>query len=423
VRSIGTVAFAATIVNVVVGTAIFTLPAAVAMAAGALAPLCFLLCAVLMAGVVICFAEAGSRVPTSGGAYGTVEAAFGPAAGYVTGALLVVTSVLSSGAIAAAVAGIAGGVAPALAGGGPRIATILAIYTLITVPNLRSVHATASLVTAATVLKLLPLVLFVLLGLLTWNHVPPPSCAAPPVTAAGFGRALILTLFAFEGMETALMNSGEVRDPNRTVPRALFLAMIFVLVLYLGVQLSAQHLLGPGLAFAAAPLADAAGQVSPIARTLLLGAGGVSMLAWMASDVLGNSRMLFAFARDGQLPNWFGDLHPRLHVPVNAALSYVCVGAVLALTGSFQELIVLSSLGTVVIYALACGAALRLHNRRVALAGKPLGFKGLPVAAGLGLIGLLALVAQAQWVEIAGTAAVVAASLGLYAAMKKLRGA
>ncbi len=106
--------------NVVVGTAIFTLPAAVAMDAGALAPLCFLLCAVLMAGVVICFAEAGSRVPTSGGAYGTVEAAFGPAAGYVTGVLLVVTSVLASGAIAAAVADIIGGVMPALSGAGPR---------------------------------------------------------------------------------------------------------------------------------------------------------------------------------------------------------------------------------------------------------------------------------------------------------------
>ncbi len=131
--------------------------------------------------------------------------------------------------------------------------------------------------------------------------------------------------------------------------------MIFVLVLYLGVQLSAQHLLGPGLAFASAPLADAAGQVSPIARALLLGAGGFSMLVFMASDVLGNSRMLFAFGRDGQLPDWFGRLHPRLHVPVNAVLTYVSIGAVLALTGSFQELIVLSSLGTVVIYALACG--------------------------------------------------------------------
>ncbi len=420
VRSMGTLALAAAIVNGVVGSAIFQLPAAVAQLAGHLAPAAYLICAVLMAGVVICFAEAGSRVPTSGGAYGTVEAAFGPAAAYVVGILLVVTSVLSSGGIAAAIADILGTVVAGISTGVPRIGLVLAIYGIMTWANLVGVRRTAQVVTGATAVKLIPLLLFILLGVVTWGHSPPSGPPAPHVTVIGFGRALILTLFAFEGMETVLMASGEVRAPNRTVPRALFVSMLFILVLYLGVQLSAQHLLGALLPQAGAPLADAAGQVSQVARAVMLSAAALSMLVWMASDVMGNSRMLFAFSRDRLLPAWFGRLN-RHHVPVNAVLSYVAVGAVLALTGSFVELVVLASLGTVVIYALTCGAALVLHRRGVALAGKPLGFPGLPVAAGLGMLGLVGMVFAAQWIEIAGTAAVVVASLGLFYAMRWAR--
>ncbi len=421
VRGIGTSGLAAAVINGVVGAGIFTLPAAVALQAGAASPLAYLTCALIMAGVVVCFAEAGSRVPTSGGAYGTVEAAFGPAAGFVTGMLLMISDLLASGGIAAAVADMAGTMAPALAAGPPRLAFITAVFLTVGAANLVGVRTTARLITGATAIKLLPLLFFVGLGLATLGLAPPPGPAPTPVTLPGFGRALIITLFAFEGMETALMASGEVRHPNRTLPRALFLAMLFVLALYLGVQLSAQHLLGGTLAHAAAPLAEAAGRVSPPARVLMLGAAGLSMLSWMASDVLGTSRMLFAFGRDGRLPAWFGTLHPRSHVPANAVVIYSLAAGVLAMTGSFLELVVLSSLAAVTIYFLACAAALVLHRRRVALAGPPLGFRALPVAAGVGLLGMTAMVVSASWAEKAGLAGVVAGSLAIYAAMQGVR--
>jgi amino acid transporter len=421
VRGIGTAGLAASIVNVVVGSAIFTLPAVISLEAGAASAISYLVCAFIMAGVVICFAEAGSRVPTSGGAYGTVEAAFGPATGYVVGALLVVTSALASGGISAALAGMVGAVVPALSGTVPRDIIILGIYAVIVWANLTNVRRTAQIITLATVVKLVPLVLFALLGLLTLGHPPPSGPPSPPVTLGGFGRASILALFAFEGLETALMNSGEVRDPSRTVPRALFLSMLFVLALYLGVQLSAQHLLGGLLPHAEAPLADAAGTISPALRALMLAAAGLSMFVWLASDALGNSRLLFAFSRDRQLPLWFSHLSARHHVPSNAVLCYVAVCAGFALTGSFLELIMLSSLGTVVIYLLACPAALVLHQRNVAHAGKPLGFKALPAAAAVGVAGMIWLICAAQWSEIAATAAFIAASLALYVTMRRMR--
>jgi amino acid transporter len=153
----------------------------------------------------------------------------------------------------------------------------------------------------------------------------------------------------------------------------------------------------------------------------MLGAAGLSMLSWMASDVLGTSRMLFAFGRDGRLPAWFGTLHPRSHVPANAVVIYSLAAGVLAMTGSFLELVVLSSLAAVTIYFLACAAALVLHRRRVALAGPPLGFRALPVAAGVGLLGMTAMVVSASWAEKAGLAGVVAGSLAIYAAMQGVR--
>ena len=420
-------ALAAAVVNAVVGAGIFTLPAAVALNAGRAAPVAYGVCAVIMAGVVICFAEAGSRVPTSGGAYGTVEAAFGPAAGFVTGVLLLISDVLASAGIAAALADLAG------AGGLARVGVIGVVYALIAWANLVGVGRTARLITAATAIKLVPLVVFVGLGLAAWGHPAPAGVAAgvpagvaagvagAPVTWPGFGRALIIALFAFQGMETALTASGEVRAANRTLPRALLLAMLFVLALYLGVQLSAQHLLGGGLARSGAPLADAAARFGRPVRAMMLGAAGVSMLAWLASDVLGTSRLVFAFGRDGWLPGWFGVLHPRSRVPARAVVVYAIAAAGLAVSGSFLELIVLSALATVGIYMLACAGALVLHRRGVARAGPPLGFAALPVAAGVGLVGMVGMVAAARVAEVAGLAGVIGGSLMVYAGLRQAR--
>ena len=124
-RDIGPLALAAAVVNGVVGAGIFTLPSAMAQAAGARAPLAYLVCAVAVGLVVLCFAEAGSRVPTSGGVYGTVAHAFGPLTGFVCGMLTWVASVLGCGGVIAAFAGIMGSLVPALAGGWGRALVVL----------------------------------------------------------------------------------------------------------------------------------------------------------------------------------------------------------------------------------------------------------------------------------------------------------
>src|SRR6185436_192814 len=122
--------------------------------------------------------------------------------------------------------------------------------------------------------------------------------------AADIARTSLLLIFAFAGIECALVPSGEVRDPERTVPRAIAVAMIGITALYIALQVVAQGILGSGLAQATvSPLADAAGQsLGGWARSLLLVGATVSMFGYLGGMTLSMPRMVFALARDGFLP-------------------------------------------------------------------------------------------------------------------------
>ncbi|WP_294391698.1 amino acid permease [uncultured Sphingomonas sp.] len=420
-RGVGLWSFTGSIVNGVVGAGIFGLPAAMAAAAGGLAPLAYLAVAVVMGAVVICFAEAGSRVPTSGGAYGTVEAAFGKGAGFLTGMYMWLASVLACGGIAAALCDALAILVPALSGISPRLAILAVIFVLIPWVNVRSTGLAAAVIAWGTLIKLVPLAVFVLVGgaVLLAGH------DAPVATEAGqgghFAEAMILALFAFCGMETPLGASGEVSDPVRTVPRATILAMLFVLVLYVAIQMVAQGLLGPALGGSAEPLADGMRRISPALGLVLLAGGILSRFVWIGSDILGAPRVLFAFARDGMLPAALGRTHPRFATPHVAIWVHSLIAVVLAATGTFTRLAILSTLATAGLYFLACAAALALRRRDVAILGQPLTFRVLPVAAALGMVSMVVLIAIAKWAEIAGFVAVTISSLALYAVMRPRR--
>jgi amino acid transporter len=303
--------------------------------------------------------------------------------------------------------------APALGGPVPRAAVILAIIGTIVVVNLHGVRAGARLVAVATSIKMLPLLLFVGVGgvavLLGPHH------AAQALPATDFGRAAILGIFALCGMETVLSASGEVADPARGLPRALFGAAAFVLALYVAIQLVAQGLLGADLAASHTPLADALGRVGPGLRLLMLVGATVSMIGWIGSDILGAPRLLFAFARDGALPRPLGRLHPGTQVPATAIVVHGAIAAGCAVAGGFEELAVLSTLDSAALYAMACAAAVLLQRRGVARAGKPLGFKAVPVCAATGIASMAALCLVASKAELAGLAATVAACMALHA--------
>jgi amino acid transporter len=412
VRAVGPWDLAASAINCVIGTSIFVLPAALAGYVGAFAPLAFLVGAVALGAVAICFAEAGSRVSTSGGTYGYVEAAFGPLPAYITGTLQWLADLLACGGVSAALADMFIKFVPPSFTAPARVGIIVGLIASLALLNIGGIARAARFVNAATLLKLLPILVFIVVGVSAVHAANFTGEAIPGVKASG--RALILILFALSGIETSLNASGEVVNPARTVPRALAIATFAVVLLYVSVQAVAQGVLGSSLAHSNAPLADAMAQISPALRLLIMVAAAVSGFAFLGSNILASPRMLFALARDGLLPRILGRVHARNHTPHVAILVYSAVAAGLALTGTYVELAVLSALATVPVYIAGCSAALRLAQRRVMLSGEPLNFPWLTTAAIIGIASMLALIALASRAEIAGLTAMIGASAVVY---------
>jgi basic amino acid/polyamine antiporter, APA family len=412
VRKVGPWGLAASVVGIVVGAGIFAVPGALAAAVGPYAPFAFLVCGLAIGAVAICFAEGGSRMPTSGGVYGYIEAAFGPLTGYVAGMLLLVGDVLACGGVAAALADVAASVASKSLVPTVHAAVIVGVIGSVALINIAGVARAARFVSVATALKLIPLFIFIIVGCTRIDSVNFVQAVQPDTE--GLGRAAILALFSFIGMEAPLAASGEVAQPSRTIPRALAIAMVSVALIYVAIQIVAQGVLGASLAHSRAPLADAMGHISPLLRALMLAGAVVSMFGWISSDLLGSPRILFAFARDGLLPRALGVVHPRTRAPYVAILVYAGLAAVLALTGSFAELAALAALTTAALYAVGCVAAWLLARRGVAIAGTPLNFRWLGAATLVGVTSMLALIALGTWIEVVGLATLIGLSALIY---------
>lgn len=358
-RVVGTVGLAAAIVNITVGGGIFRLPANVAGSLGAAAPLAYLVCALAMALIVACIADAGSRVSLTGGPYAYIGVALGPYAGFLSGVLLWMLGLFATAAVSTVFAASVGQLVPALAGVPTLV--LVAAFTFWSLVNIRGVALGTRLNTIATVAKLLPLLLVAVGGL--W-FVRGEYLAVTTWPAAGdVARTSLLLIFAFAGVESALVPSGEVRDPARTVPRAIALAMGGITALYIALQVSAQGLLGPGLGQAAAtPLADAAGLAfGGWARLLLLAGASVSMFGYLGGMTLSMPRMVFALARDGFLPRALAGVHPVTRTPHVAIAVQSTLTAALAVSGTFERLAILANVSALALYLGCAVAAWRLR--------------------------------------------------------------
>jgi basic amino acid/polyamine antiporter, APA family len=380
VRAIGARQLTASVINVTIGAGIFVLPAVASGGLGAAAPLAYIVCAVLMALIVCCFAAAGSRVSLTGGVYAYVETAFGPFIGFLAGVLYFLMATFAVASVSSAFAGSVGALAPLASSPSARAILIATLFAVLAAVNVVGVKPGVRLVEAVTVAKLLPLLTLVACGIwyvnldyLRWPGLP---------AASAIGKTAIVLIFAFVGLEIALVPSGEVRDPARTVPRALFSALAITTTLYLLIQTVAQGLLGPSMtSFATAPLAEAAGRVlGEGGRLLVLLGAVVSMFGYTSGDMLGSPRTLFAFARDGVLPSMIARVHPRFHTPYLAIVIYACIVSAVAISSSFTQLAVLANVAALTLYLMCVTASYELQRRDVRADGAiPFAVPGGPV--------------------------------------------
>jgi amino acid transporter len=258
------------------------------------------------------------------------------------------------------------------------------------------------------VAKLAPLLIFVGVGMffvdrsaLMWPGVPDGD---------SIGRAVLVLIFAYSGIEVALAPSGEVRNPAHTVPRAIFLALAVTTTLYVAIQLVAQGVLGTLLAQqTATPLADAAARfLGGAGATLMLVGAVCSMFGYQCGDMLSTPRSLYALARDGFAPAILAYIHPQHRTPSVAIWTHAALALALAGTQTFQVLAIISNVGLLLLYLMACGAALELARRDVRMAGTPFRIRGAGAAPFLAAGLIVWVLSTATVKEFAVTAVVLA---------------
>lgn len=412
-RAVGPLGLAAAIANVTIGGGIFRLPSVVAESLGPAAPVAYVVCALVMAMIAMSIAEAGSRVSATGGPYAYVETAFGPFAGYMVGVMTWMIGVTAVAAVANVFIDSLGAIAPPFASPGGRAAGLVLVFGLFAAVNVIGVEHGNRLNALTIVLKLVPLVLLVALGA---GAIQPANLAvAEAPSAATITRTSIVLLFAFTGVESAMVPSGEVRDPSRTVPRAILIGMSGITLLYLAVQLVAQGVLGAALAGSRTPLADAAGvAMGPWGRQLLLVGVVISTFGYLSGMSLASPRSLYAFGRDGYLPRVVAAIHPRFRTPWVAVLVQLTLVCTLAISSSFGALAVISNVAALLVYFGCAAGAWQLRRLGVQEAGTtpfrmPAGAV-VPWVACAAILGLLTSITAAEWLvlaEVAGVATIV----------------
>jgi len=394
VRGIGIPALTANIVSSTIGAGIFVIPATVARGLGSAAPLAFVCCAIAMVLFVTCFAIAGSRVSLTGGLYAYVEVAFGRYVGFLAGILYFLTAL---GAVAGVVNVLANSIAlviPFLGSPMMRVVVMLVVYGSLVLINIRGVREGAGAVTVITVAKLLPLLLFICVGLF-FIHPPNLTWSGWPGSKS-LGDAVVLLMFAFVGIEVALIPSGEVKNPARTVPRSAYLALVVTTIIYVLIQIVAQGTLGADLAnHPDAPLAESAAKfLGDIGRTILLAGATISAFGFVTSDILSSPRMIFAFGRDGALPSFFAHVHSRYRSPDVAIVTYAILAFILSVSGTFEKLAVLSNVAVLLMYFLCCAACWFLVSRDVRSDGEPFNFSGMKIIPVLAIIAIIWILGQ-----------------------------
>lgn len=415
VRVMGTRALSLSIVNMIIGAGIFVLPGLIAKQLGPAAIIAYLICSVAVALVFLCFAEAGSRVSRSGGAYAYIEDAFGPFPGFLASVLLWFGwGILSNAAVAIALAELLAFAFPIFDAILPRSLFLVALFGGLAAINIRGVQSGVRFAVFSTYAKLVPLIVLVVLGAFSiqWEHLA--IVEMPSLSSLGAGTLLLV--FAFGGAEIALNAGGEIKNPSRTVPLGLLFGIGIVFVLYVAIQGVAQGVMGPDLALnLEAPLvATAERAFGPWGRTFLLIGAGISILGVTSGHVLNHPRAVFAAARDGLLPRKLAQIHPRFKTPHISIMFCTTLACAIAMTGAFKTLAVVSS-GSLLLLYLGCSLAV-LQLRRIDRAPNPdvfvvPGGPIVPVASSLVIVWLLS---NMTWAETVGLGSLLAVATVAY---------
>lgn len=421
-RVVGVSGLALTIVGFTIGAGIFALPAIVGIELGAFAVFSYIFCGIMLAAIMLCYAEVGSKVTTAGGSYAYVEAAFGDFAGFIISWIFFFGwCILSDAALMNIIADSLAVIFPVFLNPWIRGLFFFVLLGFMVTVNIWGAKQGVAVVKIISIVKLLPLFGIIIFGFgkinsanLHWEQLP---------SIKTFGNTALILFFAFAGFESALGVSGEIKNPKRTVPLGILLGGILVLTVYLLLQAVTQGILGTQMAaYKDAPLAAIAEKIiGPIGGTILLLTAAISCFGSVSADVLNTSRVLFAGANDGLFPKFLGKVHPKFSTPYWAIICFGGLIFILSVAGGFKQLAILASAAILLIYLAVILATIKLRKQKQDAAEKTFRIPGGLFFPFIGIASIVWLLTSLSKWEILSTLIFIAIICLIYFIMKKIK--
>ena len=370
-------------INGIIGAGIFGLPSKVYALIGTYSLIAFVACAFVVALIILCFAEVSSRFDETGGPYLYAREAFQPAVAFEIGWLFWLVRITAFAANCNLLINYLSFFWTSATVPHWRASIIVFVVVVLAIINLLGIRQAAIVSNLFTVGKLVPMIIFVAAGLFFLNRqafVPGPT-----PTTNDFSQSVLLLVYAFTGFEMATIPAGEVRDPQRNLPRALLIAILVVATLYILIQVVCVGTL-PGLAQSQKPLADAGSQFLGAAGGAIISAGAViSITGNLNILLLSGSRLPFAMAEQKQLPKFVGRIHRKFFTPYVAIVITAVFMLVLTLKSSFLAALTISVIARLITYGATCLALPVFRARREA----PAALFRLPFGTAIAVLALL----------------------------------
>ena len=343
IRVIGRWSLAALVVNGIVGSGVFGLPAPLAAAVGSASPWAALLAGCAMAVIAACYAEVASQFSGTGGTYLYVRHALGRFAGLQVGWMTLLVRLAAGAASLNLLVDYLAEFWPEATHALPRFVIITVLLGALTLANVRGTGVGAGVSSATATAKIAALGVVCVAGafyLLVHPSVPQVARAANP---DHWLRAILLLFFSYGGYEIALITSGEARNPQRDAPFAIMAGLLVVALLYTLLQLVVMRVV-PDPSHSTRPLADAARVLMGRAGAILISAAAVvSVSGFLSANLLAMPRSMFALATRGEFPAPFAVVHPRFRTPHISIYIFALCTWLAALFGSFSWNVTLSA--------------------------------------------------------------------------------
>ena len=349
-------------INGIIGGGIFGLPASVFLLIGSYSIIAFVVCALVVTLIILCFAEVGSRFDETGGPYLYAREALGPTVAFGIGWLIWLARITAFAANCNLLINYLAFFWPSAANtlwrGGIATLVVVVLATI----NVLGVRQATIVSNCFTIGKLIPILIFISVGLFFVN--PHAFALGPLPTSGAFSQSVLLLIYAFTGFEMAAIPAGEVRNPQQHLPHALIVAIAVVAFLYILIQIVCVGTL-PELAQSQKPLADAGTRFMGTAGGAIISAGAIiSITGNLNILVLSGSRVPFAIAEQQQLPSFLAKIHRRFSTPHVAILLTATLMLILTLKSSFVAALTISAIARLITYAATCVALLVFRRRK-----------------------------------------------------------